>query len=107
MEQKTFNGDKGLASHKFNFYAPCGGYDLATTDEIVDFLKDNNYAVCCREYPGFRAFLHKYDFGYLLVMLDHDNYRGETGINFGMRLTSKRREDIVATMSEYCSNHTA
>lgn len=115
MENKTFNGDNGLANHNFHFYYPCGGGDLNSAAEIVDYFKATGfgYAISCREYPGFRAFIRRNTKNgittgsYTLVLCDHDNYDGDTEIALGQRLTEKKKNEIVQHMTEYCSNHTA
>ena len=106
MYKKTTTGNNGLANQiNYNFYYPCGGGSLNSSEEIFDYWKrtDYSYAISCREYPTFRAFLIKQTDGYELGMFFNGcNDKRMTFSNIiCQRLTKYTKELIIGYMKDF------
>ena len=75
------------------------GLRFRNENEMVDFMKDNPYAVSCDENSDFRAALCKSvsDGNYYLQVFSNKTGNGLV-VTIGKRLTDNRRRDIVTFM---------
>ena len=81
-------------------YTTNGGGAFNNFGEVVDYLKNNNYAVLVKDCPQFRAFLLKNDGVYTLkihyLAKDYWSAYYEKQYEFGERLTAKKIAKIEA-----------
>ena len=85
----------------------CGAF--TAFNEVIDYLKNNNYAVLVKDCPQFRAFLLKNDGVYTLkihyLAKDYCSAYYEKQYEFGERLTVKKIAKIEALMDEAVDNY--
>lgn len=85
----------------------CGAF--TAFNEVIDYLKNNNYAVLVKDCPQFRAFLLKNDGIYTLkihfLAKDYCSAYYEKQYEFGERLTAKKIAKIEALMDEAVDNY--
>lgn len=80
-------------------------------NEIIDFMRDNNYSVSCRENPNLRiAIGNFFGDGDLILQAWYHNPTDFTGENevtlrIGKRITKSRREAIQHFITDYLAGN--
>ena len=110
MEKNVQNGQIcGGAAASVTFVTPGNG-EIAF-NEIIDFMRDHNYSVSCRENRNLRlAIADFFGDGDLILQAWYHNptdfsAENEVTLRIGKRITKSRREGILRFINDYLAGN--